>query len=130
MIRRPPSYTLTDPRFPYTTLFRSREERATARCRRPPASRGLALRLALAFRRDVRIGTGRGGGIASRLRTRFGSGLDLGRRQFSKRHDSPDPAASRLGGGRDAPPLRPPRRHLGHAVTSVPITPNHALEVG
>src|SRR3546814_20600087 len=101
MIRRPPSYTLTDPRFPYTTLFRSREERATARCRRPPASRGLALRLALAFRRYVRIGTGRGGGIASRLRTRFGSGLDLGRRQFSKRRDSPDPAARRIGGGRD-----------------------------
>src|SRR3546814_10340745 len=89
MIRRPPSYTLTDPRFPYTTLFRSREERATARCRRPPASRGLALRLALAFRRYVRIGTGRGGGIASRLRTRFGSGLDLGRRQFrSEEHTS------------------------------------------
>src|SRR3546814_18689214 len=125
MIRRPPSYTLTDPRFPYTTLFRSREERATARCRRPPASRGLALRLALAFRRDVRIGTGRGGGIASRLRTRFGSGLELGRRQFSKRRDRPHPPAPRLGGGREDHPLPHPPRHRGPARASHPNTAAH-----
>src|SRR3546814_10995163 len=33
MIRRPPSSTLTDPLFPYTTLFRSRHRRRADRAR-------------------------------------------------------------------------------------------------
>src|SRR3546814_12589045 len=41
MLRRPPRFTLTDPLFPYTTLFRSRSRRAGAldARRREPVAR-------------------------------------------------------------------------------------------
>src|SRR3546814_4697623 len=39
MIRRPPRSTRTDTLFPYTTLFRSTEDRAGLRWMRDPASR-------------------------------------------------------------------------------------------
>src|SRR3546814_18436182 len=61
IIRRPPRSTLTDTRFPYTTLFRSDGKAARARPRGRQAARGQSRRVAVAQLR--------GRAAADRLRT-------------------------------------------------------------
>src|SRR3546814_4771860 len=84
MIRRPPRSTLTDTRFPYTTLFRSAVQRAERMQQLQGFEKGrdgVEPGNAEALQEGVGggIGAGKGGGVGECRGTRLGGAADLHR---------------------------------------------------
>src|SRR3546814_6297449 len=89
MLRRPPRSTLTDTLFPYTTLFRSTEERGGGLVRQVAHRRHQALfRVGRCRRRQHAPVTDRQRPVAQRIRQAHGAGGGQRRPRRSEEHTS------------------------------------------
>src|SRR3546814_15778698 len=85
MFRRPPSATRTDPRVPYTTLFRSGRHGDPPRLERPPSARAdadrrISDRIAEDGGSEMAFRFGQGAGSHAKFPTIIILSLSLGRR--------------------------------------------------